>query len=369
MSWKPRARYLDWPKDAHDLSIEEVIKLYENRFAGATYSPEAVERFRASMLQPDGDAVVHATGMADTGAGKLVIPFVHVLEMFPGCWPGRQGQARGDCVSWSARNAALLTMVCDIVSGQPDEKTGKPEEKPEVPEAGVADGVLSTESIYWYRGYDGDGWQCPAAAVVACKEGGLVLRKNYSELGFDLTSYSGRTAGLYGRKAPTGEVLALTGQHLIHQATEAGSFEAARDLLYNGYGISTCGGEGLSDKRDENGVSKRSGSWAHAMHYCGADDRDVIKKIYSESLVLDLNSWQEWNSGPRDIYQSAAFVPPEKKDEWIRKGIVNPSTGNIMIPKGSCWVRYSEMKRREMIHFSGAIGWPKRKVDPLDWYM
>ena len=369
MVWKPRARFLDWPKNAVELPTEEVIKLYANRFAGATYDPDAVEEFRSAMLQPDGEQVATSTGIADTGAGRLVMPFVYVLEMFPGCWPGCQGQARGDCVSWDTRNASLFTMTCDIVSGQLDEKSGKPEEKPEVPDEGIADGVLSTETFYWYRGYDGDGWSCPAAATVACKKSGLMVRKNYTDLGVDLTKYSGKNAGKYGSKTPGSEAQRLDGEHLIHQATELSSPEACRDFLFNGYGISTCGGEGLSDKRDANGWSKRSGSWAHAMAYIGFDDRPVVKQIYGEPGVLDLNSWKDWNSGPRDIVESAALVPLEKKDLWIKLGIVNASTGNIMIPEGSCWVPYSQVRNREMIAFSGANGWPRKILPEVTWWL
>lgn len=367
MPWLPRKIFHDWPQDAKELSTPEVAKLYASGFAGCKPSPEAWERFRAAMMWPNGEKVAHEFGFADSGAGKLVIPFIFVLEMFPGCWPGRQGQARGDCVSWGTRNAGLLTMACDIVSGQPDQVSGKPEEKPEVSPEGIADGVLSTEAIYWYRRHGGDGWQCPDAATVACKEAGLVVRKNYAELGFDLTTYSGKTAGKWGSNVPPTNVQDITNDHLIHQATENGSFEAIRDFLFNGYGISTCGSEGLSNTRDENGVAKRSGSWAHAMAYIGADDRDVVKQKYGGPLVLDLNSWAKWNSGPRDILDSASLVPPEKKDLWIQLGIVNTQTGNIMIPEGSCWVKYSEMKNREAIAFSGAVGWPARAPSVLDW--
>lgn len=359
-------KFQDWPRDAVGLTAEQVIGLYRSGFAGCKADPEARERLRASMAYPSAEDACHHFGIADSGAGKLVIPFVYVLEMFPGCWPGRVGQGRGSCVAWSSRNAALLTMACDILTGKPDEKTGVVEGPPDVPEAGVADGVLSTEAIYWYRGYDSDGWSCEAAAEVVCQKGGLVVRKNYPEVGIDLTTYDAQAEGRYGRRAPPANVRDITDDHLIHTATYSQSFEATRDLLYNGYGVSTCGGEGLSEVRDEHGVSRRSGDWSHAMHYCGADDRDVIKQLYGEPLVLDLNSWAKWNRGPRDIYQSAALVPPEKKELWTRLGIVNPQTGNVMIPEGSCWVRYSEMRRRVMIAFSGANGWPAKDL-PLNF--
>ncbi len=373
MAWGVRKKFHDWPKLATqkanegELTTADVIELYNGGFAGAKYDPEKVEEFKAAMLQPDGEQIAHATGMAETGAGKLVTPFVHVLEMFNGCWPGKQGQGRGSCVAWSTRNACLLTLCCDIVSGQPDEKTGKPEERPDVPEAGIADGVLSTEGIYWYRGYDGDGWFCAEAASVACKKGGIVLRKNYAELGFDLTTYNSRTEGKWGRTPPPANVQDMTDDHLIHQATQVQTFEALRDFLANGYGVSTCGSEAWTDRRDDNGVSKRSGNWAHAMAEPAVDDRDVIKQKYGEPLVLSLNSWAKWNSGPRDIFESAALVPADKKDLWIQRGIVNAATGNIMIPEGSCWIKWSECKRRERYVFSGANGWPRKKMPDLDW--
>lgn len=365
MPWFPRGgQFQEWPAAAGEMTTPQVIQMYENGFMGAKADPAARAAILASLPYPDGELVAHQFGLADTGADKLVIPFVHVLEMFPGCWPGRQGQARGDCVSWSTRNALLLTMVCDIVSGVPDARTGKPEEKPDVPAEGIADGVLSTEAIYWWRGYNGDGWHCPTASKVATTKGGVVLRQKYDDV--DLTTYSGRNAGLYGSRAPSGKLAEVCGAHLAHQMTDLSSFESIRDFLNNGYGVSTCGGEGLSNTRDEWGVSRRQGGWAHAMGYIGADDRPVIKQKYGGPLVLDLNSWGEWNSGPRDIFESAQFVPPAKKQLWIDRGIVNPSTGNIMIPKGSCWVRYSEMRNRDAQAFSGIAGWPAREI-PLDY--
>jgi hypothetical protein len=369
MPWLPRSEFLSWPDDGDALSTEQVIDLYENGYAGAKHSPEAWAEFHATMNYPDGDAACHEFGLAETGAGKLVVPFVHVLELFPGCWPGAQGQARGDCVSWGTRNASLLTMVCDVVSGQPDEKTGKPEEAPEVPAEGVADGVLSTEAFYWHRGYNSDGWHCPAAAMVATKKSGLVVRKNYPNWGVDLTRYSGSNAGKYGARAPGQEITSEADDHLIHQAAEAQSFEARRDFLYTGYGLLDCGGEGYSNRRDENGVSSRSGSWAHSMCEIAVDDRDVVKQKYGGPLVCILNSWAKWNSGGRDIYQSAALVPAGKKDLWARLGIVNASTGNIQIPEGSFWAKWSEVSRREAIAFSGALGWPRKKLPDLDWYV
>lgn len=212
-------------------------------------------------------------------------------------------------------------------------------------------------------------WMCPAAATVATKKSGLFLRKNYSDLGVDLTRYSGRNAGIYGAKAPGREIAEVADDHLIHQATSVSSVDSVRDLLWNGYGVSTCGSEGYSNKRDQNGMSKRSGSWAHAMAAIGVDDRDIAKQTFGEPVVLILNSWAIWNSGPRDIIDSVKLVPPEKKEKWIKSGLVNPSTGAIMIPDGSFWTPWSQCKNREFIGFSGVNGWPKKSLPWPDRYI
>lgn len=277
------------------------------------------------------------------------------------------GHAISNCVSHSTKNAVLTTLCCDVASGKPDEKTGQPEERPEVPEQGIREGILSSEAFYWWRGYNGDGWFCHAAAKVATQISGAFLRQNYPELGVDLTIYSGRNAGLYGARKPPDNIKEIGGRHLAHQSTQLNSFETIRDFLWNGYGISSCGGEGYQSTRDANGVSKRSGSWAHALAYLAVDDRDVVKQAYGEPLVLILNSWgSTWNRGPRDILQSAGMVPPAKKDQWVRCGLVNPATGSLMIPEGSFWTPWNHCKNREALAFSGVQGWPAKNL-PIPW--
>lgn len=357
-----KSDFTPWPEDADNLDLQKMIELYENGFAGAIYSQEAKDEFKASMTWPNGEDVCHIFGLADTGAGKLSLPFLACQQLYPKCWPGA-AQEVGDCVSHSQKNANFVTMCVEIITGHVDEKTGKQEEAPIIPEQGIITGALSSEAIYWYRGYNSHGWHCPTAAKVSCNNSGCVIRQAYPDLDLDLTTYSGRKASLYGSRSPTESIQQMTKQHLMYTATNANSAEAVRDLLANGKGITTCGSEGYSNSRDENGVSRRSGSWAHAMAAIAFDDRDVIKAIYNEPLVLIINSWGRWNSGPRDIYQSASLVPAPQKDSWIAKGIVNPSTGNIMIPEGSFWCRWSQCRNRQFIAMSGVNGWPRKDLD------
>lgn len=268
-----------------------------------------------------------------------------------------------NCVSHGNKNAILGTMVGEVVAGQVDEVTGKLETIPEIPQAGILSGGLSTEVSYWFRGSNGDGWFCGAAANVSIKKAGAVVRKNYPEIGIDLTKYSGSLAGKYGRSAPPENIAKELRNNLIRTAAQASSFEAIRDNLGQGRFISSCGGEGFSKTRDKNGFSSRSGRWAHAMAYIAADDRPEIIKMYGSPLVLVLNSWGPgWNGGPRDIFDSAKFVPADKKSLWISLDIVNPQTGNIMIPKGSFWAKYSDLKSRDCYVYAGLAGWEMQRI-------
>ena len=272
------------------------------------------------------------------------------------------GYAVHNCVSWGQRSSMLGTMVTDVIAGIPDPKTGKVEGFPEVSAEGASHGVLSTEVLYAYRGHSGQGWYCPGAAKIVTSTCGMVLRQNQPDIGMDLTTYNVRNATKYGGSPPPESFAKLGGQRLVHEATSASSAEAVRDLIANGYMMNGCGGEGFSETRDENGVSKRSGSWAHSMAQIGFDDRPVVHRIYGGPLLLILNSWAKWNRGPRDIIESAALVPANKKQAWIDKGIVNAATGNIMIPEGSFWAKWSDVSRREHIAMSGVNGWPRKEL-------
>ena len=335
-----------WPGDRVAQSEGEIHQMYDDGHAGVWHDPVAIAEFENMIVGSggnlDGESVAKANGLAGSGEGRLIAPFVFVMRLFPGCWPGAAQQV-GDCVSHDTKNAALTTMSCDIASGKPDEETGQVQGVPTIDPVGISQGALSSEAIYWYRGYSGDGWSCEAAANIAITKSALWLRNAYPELGIDLTRYSGSQAHKYGRTAPPESITTVGRKHLVRQATRVRTFADVRDYLANGYGISTCGGEGWSNKRDENGVSYRKGSWSHAMAFIGADDRDIIKQKYGEPLVLILNSWGKWNTGGRRILGT-----------------------DIDIPEGSFWTPWSAVRNRSMLALSGTNGWPTKNLPPLD---
>ncbi len=323
-------------------NVYDVVAAYETGFVGAECDAEKTRQLQEEIAAaggiPDGAMACSTYGLEESGKGKLSLTFMPVLQLYPDSLPGG-AQGRGDCVSWSTRNACLETMCTDIVSGVPDEVTGKLEGAPEVSVPARLAGVLSTEAFYNWRRHGGDGWFCSDSVKVAMNESGLWLRKKYDEINVDFTTYSARNAGLYGSRTPPAAWLEIGKNHRIRTATVLKSYEELRDMLANGYGVTSCGGEGFSSTRDANGVSRKTTRWAHAMAYGAVDDRPEIHKLYGEPLVLLIQSWGDWNEGPRRIHGT-----------------------DIDIPVGAFWARWSDIKNREMIAVSGVMGWPPKKL-------
>ena len=280
-------------------SNRDIQSMYEQGFVGAALPPPWVkEELHAAILERGGQVeaadACGTFGLAGSHAGELVLPYLSVLQLYPGSLPG-PGQDVGDCVSQSTKNAILVTHACEVTAAAPDEVTGKMESAVEISDTGIRNGVFSTEAIYWWRRHSGHGWFCPDACKVAMNESGAWVRKDYPELGIDLTEYSGRLASKYGRTPPTGDIAEAADDHLVRNCTECSSFEEIRDLLGNGYGITSCGSEGFASTRDEWGVARKQGSWAHAM--CYSSDTEIltdsgwksIETITTNTTIATLN--------------------------------------------------------------------------------
>lgn len=333
-----------WVQQADHLSVPEIEHAYASGLAGVYHDPEEAaalnDDIRAGGGEPDADKVCHQYGLAESGKGRLTFLPEFIRQHYPRAVNG-PAQERGDCVSHSGRNAALCSLVCEHVSGVPDEVTGRLEGLPKVSERGEANGVLTSSYLYDVRGFASDGWSCHEQGRKILAHG-MLLCQNYPELGVDYTEYSGRQANQFRGNAP--EKLRVEGRkHVVRTMTVCKSQEEVRDLIANGYGISTCGSEGYSSQWDENGVSKRSGTWYHAMALAGFDDRDITKQKYGEALGYLWQSWgKNWGAGPRTILGT-----------------------NIQTPGGGFWVRWSQLKNRSFIAFSSLNGWPPNLLKSL----
>lgn len=341
--------FKSFPDTVKPRSNREIATMYAQGYAGALKAPDSVsDSFKQAIIDTKG--IVHADEacrryrLEETGKGKLNLTFPAIEKCYPGSIPGA-GQDWGDCVSHGAKNAVLATMCNEIVAGKIDEVTGKMEEAPKLSPEAIVDGVLSPEAIFWFRGRAGDGWFCEEASETVLKRCGTVLKKNYTELGIDLTRYSLANSKKYGTKKPDGELAKMLQTNIVRTATLIESWEAFRDLTANGYGVNTCGSEGFSDTRDANGVSKRSGSWAHSMATYGADDRAEVHKEYGCGLVLVAQSWGKgWGKGGRRILGTA-----------------------IDIPLGCFWVKWTDWKKRWQCAYSGHAGWPRQQLPNWGW--
>lgn len=356
-------------------SSSRLIKMYEDGFSGIRVDLDAKERLNEINRRKTGfwkyADIAHANNIADTFAGQLVIPYIWQMVFWPGCLPGA-AQERGDCVSHAASGAQRLTIAGDIASMLPDIASGRAEGVPFVSPVGIKNGVTSSEYQYWWRGYNGDGWDCPTAGEVSL-ERGCLLRNNYPGI-IDVSDYSGSLAGKYGAKQPPAEIENIGKPHQLHATADASDFEEIRDALGNLHGVQTCGGQGFSSRRDQYGFSPRSGGWSHGFKVIGTDDRPDTVSLKGEPWILCDNNWGIWNSGPRDIRDSAKLVPALQalvnrvcgvNVNLVALDIVNGTTGNIMIPEGSWWTTWSSMKNRDYTVYAGIKGWAKKLA--TDW--
>lgn len=330
-----------WPENFSALSPAELLHAYsDKRLQGCIKDPAGEELIRAEFQAETGYGslgdLATSKGWADSAAGQLVFHNHLIEQMFPGWLPGDR-QNVGSCVSHSTCKAASYTLLCELLAGKPDPVSGVVEGRPEVPEEGILSGIFAPFAIYRFRGYRGHGWSCPASVQVVKRDCGLVVMKKYPELGLDYTNTTTSLENLSNN--PTEAERKLYKEHLIRSSAEVNSFEEIRDALANGYGITSCGSEGFSSTCDENGVARRSGSWAHAMAYIGADDRQETKAKYGEPLVLVQNSWGNWNSGGRRIMGTT-----------------------LDKPIGSFWTPYSSVKNRYACALANAEGWPPGKL-------
>ena len=92
----------------------------------------------------------------------------------------------------------LITFGCDYLMQKLNPVGGSPEGLPDVPADGEATGVFSNAVWYWFRGYNGDGWDTPEAVEVALNKCGAMVCKVYPDLGVDLTHCNAHNDHLSG---------------------------------------------------------------------------------------------------------------------------------------------------------------------------
>lgn len=314
------ASFRAWPRQDRALATKEVIRLYRAGHAGARHSRQAHEALNGLIAErggnPDGEAVIYGNRFAGAGAGKLSLLLPAVEQVYGYSALTHPGQKTGDCVSMAARDVILFLMCLEILSGRPDEETGLIEGTPEVPEVALRHGVLANEPFYRFRGHSSQGMNCDQALRFAMEVGGALARGVYQDPnddggageGVDLSEYNVQWE-LPGRRGVPEWIKRIARRNRLRDATRAKTHEQARDFVAQGRPIFICSSLGFSSNRDDNGYSRRSGSWPHSWHVVGYDDRPETKRKYGFPLALAGHRWGQWNRGGRRILGTQIDIP------------------------------------------------------------
>jgi hypothetical protein len=334
------------PINPADLSsIEDCVSLYERGFAGAYKNPAAESDLVETIESRHGYAAASLAalhgGFENSGHDVLCLPFLPAMRMYPDCLPGPP-QARGDCVSWTNRTALLVSYTAGLWFGGNDEKFGVPV----VSDAARKSCVFASENMYWFRGHSGEGWDGASSARIILTKSGLMVRKDYPEIGINLENYSAPLAGKWGATPPPENIVEVTKANTWATATVCKTWDDVRNMLSNGFAIASTGSEAWEKKRDEFGYSSRSrGTWYHALAYIAVDDRPEVRSRYgckNGGLVLIQNSWGRYNGDSCPIFGSKHKIPP-----------------------GSFWARWDDIADRYAVAFSGPRGF---SATPLPQY-
>ncbi len=332
------------PPPAEFKSPEECIAAYESGFEGAIYDPDGAEEVEA---QPDGvfSDAAHKYGIADSGKGKLILSYASCWEVSgrDDWFHGYISQPTGDCVSRSQSHSAILALANAVKNGNGS--------WPDIPDFAYKTGMpFHPSGTYWEKKGGISGWSCSSAAARSKDKTGLVLAVSYPEnpkLGDLLLKYNTNVIGKWCKTGAPDDVVQTLNKHctLTYSRSNTSKKEEIMDAIANGYGVSTCGGQGYgkgSSARNSDGYCKRSGSWSHALAIVGYDDTEFAHQKYGGTLFLILNSWAGYLGSSRPHPQGNTKYPG--------------------IPKGSFWCTASSFSGRDSYILSSVAGYPPQKL-------
>lgn len=296
-------------------SPQAIHKSYNDGLVGAIPDPAGSASLKEEIATRYGSNKFQLAHLEGYGDDKIVLHYEATRQYDPKAYE-EENQTTGDCVSHATRNAVQTTASVEaFVKKEPE----------------IVPKRFATENIYGDRGHTGPGASCPRLAKYVMSKGGILLRQDYPELGINLSKYNASIGIRWGGRGVPDKVNQEASKHQITNLIVPKSVQEVKDLIAAGYAASACSGMGFSSQRDENGIARQTGSWAHAMTIIAGDDS---RQRLDEYLVLIANSWGNWNSGPKVHNQ----------------------------PNGSFWIRESVLKRYlssgQITFFSSFNGWP-----------
>jgi len=272
---------------------------------GYVYDWREVERFVSSLRRPVFGAA--AAPLRDTGKGKVVLLHKYLEAVVNGPFPIHR-QTIGDCVShgWG--------LAVDILKAVEIELRNERE---------IWNGETATEPIYAFSRVEVGGGRLGnsdgsigAWAARAVSEYGTLVRAKYPI--DDLRRYSGSKARAWGRRGAgvPDSLEPVAREHPVRTVSLVTSYEDARDAIANGYPVPVCSMQGFTDRRDNEGFARPSGSWAHCMCFVSVDDKS------RRPGLLCVNSWgPDSVSGPTRHGQpdGSFWVDADVADRMLRR--------------------------------------------------
>ena len=273
---------------------------------GWTPDPVAVERILEDTsvpvyrMRPDQEQALKA-GSSDSSDQAPVILFDALKPLEPNWVRGNQGL--GDCVGWGWELGTTLSVATDLQIRR------KPYWWP---------GQMATEPYYGgarveARGIQRGGYSDGAVGGYAAKfavQWGALARIDHSKVTgnpeHNLTKYSAQKAKAWGNfgcggaydKGALDQLCKLTP---IPEAPQVLSYDQARAVIESGFPVVVCSDQGLSDRRDQSGFVRASGTWYHCMVFAGVR--------YDRQGLLCVNSWgNSWGLGDWYKHTSTGLV-------------------------------------------------------------
>jgi len=338
----------DWSQHNDSAApIEDAFETYSGGFVGSYFSHEGEESLRQEVEatgQPwKFEDIASSLGIASAASPTgtyLIYKEVEACGISLACL-SRASQPVGNCVSRGGQNALLHTICASHRQGL----TGLPEGIVAACQ-GVKTNPVASEPPYYSRGKSGDGWYASACIKALKNDSGLVVRRNYSDIGGpDLSTETKGTAHAYYRWDQVPDSFKKhCHQHPLVSVAEVTEMEALCDAIAHGHAVHTDGGEGWSKDTDEFGVASRSGSWSHSMCITAVcRDQAACKKHQTAALFLIQNSWSHFN---KTSHARVAGV-------------------GCGIPPGSFFARWEDIKHRSLYAYTDITGFKKEKLP--DW--